>query len=245
MKKNIKLTLEYDGTDYHGWQEQKDLPTIQGCLRQSIRELTGEKIIVWGSGRTDAGVHANGQVANFFTESEIPDHAFAKALNTILPPDIVIKKSRQVADEFHAQFSAKTKAYSYRIVQQQVRPVIERKYVYWVWRPLALDRMKTCCRYLIGTHDFSSFEAADSPRKSNIRTVNYIDITEESCYIRIQIEADGFLYRMVRNIVGTLIWIGHNKFPPEYAKTVLQAKCRKLAGPTAPAKGLFLEYVKY
>ena len=245
MKKNIKLTLEYDGTGYHGWQEQKDLPTVQGCLRQSIRELTGETVVVWGSGRTDAGVHANGQVANFFTESGIPEYAFAKALNTILPVDIVVKESLQVADDFHAQFSARAKAYSYRIIQQRVRPAIQRKYVHWLWQSLAIEPMTAASNYLIGTHDFSSFEAADSPRKSNIRTVNYIDITTTNCYIKIQIEADGFLYRMVRNIVGTLIWIGQNKFPPEYVQTVLNARRRKLAGPTVPAKGLFLEYVTY
>lgn len=245
MKRNIKLVLEYDGTNYHGWQEQKELPTIQGCLREAIYELCKEDVIIYGAGRTDAGVHARSQVANFHTESKIPDYAFSKALNTFLPMDIVIHESQEVPESFHAQFSVKSKAYSYNIINRKTRPVLDQRFYHWVWYPLNIEKIKEAARYFVGTHDFSAFEAADSPRKSNIRTVNYLEVTQNDFYIKIQIEADGFLYRMVRNITGTLIGVGNNKYEPEYVKTILESQDRSLAGNTAPPNGLILEYIKY
>lgn len=245
MKKNIKLTIEYDGSKFHGWQEQKNIITIQGSIKQALIDLTKEKIVVHGSGRTDAGVHAYAQIANFQTESKIPDFAFAHILNTKLPDGISILKAQEVPLEFHARFSAKAKAYSYHIVNRKVRPAIERKYKHWMWKDLDIEKMRKTASFLVGTHDFSSFEAANSPRDSNIRTVNYIDIESQSCYIKILIEANGFLYKMVRNIVGTLIQIASSKQNPSYIKKILDSKSRKFAGPTAPASGLFLEYVKY
>jgi tRNA pseudouridine38-40 synthase len=157
----------------------------------------------------------------------------------------VIKKSSEVPLEFHAQFSAKAKAYRYQIIYSRTRPVLERRYAHWIKDELDIEKMRQAAQFLVGTHDFSSFEAANSPKTSQVRTVNYIDIAEENCYIRIKIEADGFLYRMVRNIVGTLILIGWNQKKVEDMSTILNAKNRKLAGPTIPAKGLFLEYVVY
>ena len=162
-----------------------------------------------------------------------------------MPSDIVVKESSEASLEFHSQFGAKAKAYSYHIFNNSIRPAIERRYLHWVWHRLDVNLMKEGSGFLVGTHDFSSFEAADSPRNSNIRTVNFIDIEEKNCYVTILIEADGFLYRMVRNIVGTLIYVGHKKYPPQHIKKILEAKDRKFSGPTAPAKGLFLEYVKY
>lgn len=245
LYRNIKLVIEYDGTDYNGWQEQEDKPTIQHCLKTCIQKLTGETVIVYGAGRTDAGVHANGQVANFHTSSTVPSHAFAKALNSLLPVDIAVRESGQVADDFHAQFCAKSKAYSYRIICRPTRPAIEQRYAFWVWDKLDVESMYKGSRHLLGTHDFSSFEAANSPRKSSVRTVNCIDIVQESCYIKFLIEADGFLYHMVRNIVGTLLAVGRKRRDEQEIKTILQSRQRKWAGPTAPAHGLFLEYVKY
>ena len=237
--------IEYDGTNYCGWQRQKELPTIQEFLENGLCEITGENVVVFGAGRTDSGVHARGQTAHFKTASHIPGHAFAKALNTALPSDIVVRESQEVPMDFHAQFSAKAKAYRYTLYNHEIKPAIQRNYVHWVWRSLDVEKMKQASVHLIGTHDFSSFEAANSPRKSNIRTVNYIDITKESCYIEILIEANGFLYKMVRNIVGTLISVGHRQHEPDHTKTVLEARDRKRSGSTAPAKGLCLEYVAY
>ena len=243
--RNIKLTIEYDGTNYHGWQIQGDLATIQGYIKDAIEKLTQEKVVLYGAGRTDAGVHAIAQVANFYTNSNIPAHAFAKALNTKLPRDIVIKESCEVPMDFHAQFSAKFKCYSYRIYHSKVRPAIGRQYFHWIWYELNLNDMRKAAEYLKGTHDFSSFEASNSPRKSSIRTVNYIDILTQSCYIKILIEADGFLYKMVRNIVGTLILVGKGDLQPSEIPLILKSKDRNRSGPTAPAKGLFLEYIIY
>lgn len=245
MIRNIKLTLEYDGTDYCGWQKQKDLPTIQAYLERCIFQLTGEEVAVYGASRTDSGVHAYGQVANFHTESKISAEVFAKALNAYLPEDIVITESSEVAPEFHAQFCARAKAYSYHIICRPVRPAIESRYAHWVMHPLSVERMRKAANFLIGTHDFSSFEAANSPRNCNVRTVNYIDISQKNCYIKISVEADGFLYRMVRNIVGTFIAVARDQMEVEAVCSILKAKDRTLAAATAPAKGLFLQYVVY
>lgn len=245
MERNIKLVVEYDGTDYCGWQEQDNAPTVQAALKRSIVQLTGEEVILNGAGRTDTGVHARGQVANFRTHSRIPAPAFVKALNAKLPPDIVIQEAEEVPMDFHAQYAAKAKAYSYQIISQPIRPVLENRYAHWVWFPLRIESLKEACGYLIGTHDFSSFEAANSPRKSRIRTINFIDILQEHCYIKIFVEADGFLYHMVRNIVGTLLTIERKSLFPKQMKNILEAKSRQIAGPTVAAKGLCLEYVKY
>lgn len=245
MRRNIKLTIEYDGTNYHGWQEQDKLQTIQACLEQAIYDLCKEKVVVYGAGRTDAGVHAKAQVANFHTESKIPDYAFAKALNTLLPEDIVIKHSQEVPESFHSQFAAKRKAYSYNIINRRMRPALDRRFFHWVWALLDVEKMQEGAGYLLGEHDFSAFEAANSPRKSNVRTIHSIQVSRKDDYIKIQVEADGFLYHMVRNIAGTLIEVGKHKYPPECVKYILESKNRKFAASTAPARGLFLEYIIY
>ena len=245
MKRNIKLTIEYDGTNYHGWQEQKNVITIQKLIKDSIYKVTKENVTVYGAGRTDAGVHARGQVANFYTHSNIPDSNFANAINSHMPSDVIVLNSRNVELDFHSQFSAKGKCYSYQIISRASQPAIYRNYYHWVWYPLEVSLMREAAEILVGKHDFSSFQAANSPRKSNVRTVNYIDIAKENCYIKFFIDADGFLYHMVRNIVGTLILVGRKQLTPEAIREILVAKDRNLAGPTAPAKALFLEYVKY
>ncbi|HPY74396.1 MAG: tRNA pseudouridine(38-40) synthase TruA [Planctomycetes bacterium] len=245
IKRNIKLTIEYDGTKYHGWQIQKNKSTVQGTIRDALINLTGETLILYGAGRTDSGVHAKAQVAHFHTYMDIPDYAFAKALNTKLPSDIVILESKTMPDEFHAQFDATKKTYSYRILNRPFPPAIDRNYCFWVWHPLDLDKMRQASQYLVGEKDFFSFASAHSDRKSTIRCLNFIDISKNNCYITIQMEADGFLYHMVRNIVGTLIAVGTGKILPEYVAEILSAKNRRLAGPTVPARGLYLECVHY
>ncbi|NUM33163.1 MAG: tRNA pseudouridine(38-40) synthase TruA [Candidatus Brocadiae bacterium] len=243
--RNIKLTIEYDGTNYHGWQEQDNLQTIQGCLKQAIYDLCKENVIIYGAGRTDAGVHAKAQIANFRTESKIPDYAFAKALNTLLPEDIAIKASVEVPDSFHSQFAAQKKAYSYNIINRKTRPTMDRKFMHWVWVLLDIDRMQEGANYLLGKHDFSAFEAANSPRQSSVRTIYEIRVEKKQDYVKIWVEADGFLYHMVRNIAGTLIAVGKKKYAPEHIKRVLESRNRTLAASTAPACGLCLEYIEY
>lgn len=246
MRRNIRIEIEYDGTKYHGWQEQPPgFVTIQSTIKDALYQLTGERSHVYGAGRTDSGVHAWGQVANFYTHSKIPVQSFVRALNAKLPKDIVIKSSLEVDLDFHAQFHAQAKIYSYKIYSHKTPPAIEKNYVHWVWFELDEEKMKEGASFLVGTHDFTSFAAANSPRKSNIRTVNNIDIQRKSCYIKVDIKADGFLYRMVRNIVGILILIGKKQHDPLHVKHVLEAKKRSKAGPTAPAQGLFLKKVIY
>lgn len=245
MRRNIKIVLEYDGTNYFGWQAQDDVPTIQRTLQVAIKDLTGEEVVLYAAGRTDTGVHARGQVVNFYTNSTIPDFAFAKALNAKLPHDISIHSSCQVDENFHAQFQAKSKAYSYRIFCSKTRPAIGRFYSLWIWYPLDVVAMRSACQYFLGEQDFTSFEASNSPRKSSVRTVYQCEIREESCYIIFFISANGFLYHMVRNIVGTLLKIGQNKQTADSIKEILSAKNRALAGSTAPSYGLTLEYVQY
>ena len=163
MKQNIKIIVEYDGTNYYGWQIQKDLPTIQGILKKKIYKLTGEEVTVYGSGRTDSGVHAYGQVANFHVNSKIPAQRFAYALNSKLPTDIVIIQSCKVDDNFHAQFCTVSKAYEYKICNRKNKPALEYKYSHWEPQLLDIEKMREASNYLIGTHDFSAFESANSP----------------------------------------------------------------------------------
>lgn len=245
MKRNIKIIVEYDGTNYYGWQIQPEVPTIQSELKKAIFNITKEDVAVIGSGRTDTGVHAKNQVAHFHTESSIRAEVFAKAINSQLPDDIVVKRSELVDLDFHAQYQAKAKAYSYTIFTNEYRPALNRNYVYWMRRSLDISLMREAASYLIGTHDFSSFEAAKSPRKSSIRTINKVDIQKENCYITTLLEANGFLYKMVRNIMGTLIEVGYKKYSPTKINEILKAKNRDFAGVTAPSHGLCLEYVLY
>ncbi|BBM83174.1 tRNA pseudouridine(38-40) synthase TruA [Candidatus Uabimicrobium amorphum] len=245
MKRNIKLTVEYDGTNYYGWQIQPSVPTIQNELKKAIFNITKENVTIIGSGRTDTGVHAKNQVAHFHTQSSIKVADFAKAINSQLPEDIVVKQSQLAEMDFHAQYQAKAKAYSYTIFVGEHRPAINRNYVYWIRRNLNVSLMREAASYLIGTHDFSSFEAAKSPRKSSIRTINKVDIQKENCYITTLLEANGFLYKMVRNIMGTLIEVGYEKYSPTKINEILKAKNRDFAGVTAPSHGLCLEYVLY
>lgn len=245
MSRNIKMIIEYDGSNYFGWQAQDDVPTVQKTLQAAIYQLTGEEVTLYAAGRTDTGVHARGQVVNFHTNSAIPDFAFAKALHAHLPNDISIHESCQVDDQFHSQFQAKSKAYSYRLFCSKARPAIERGYVMWIWYKLDIAAMQQAGQYILGEHDFTSLEASNSPRKSSVRTIYRFEIRDQQPYIVFFIEANGFLYHMVRNIVGTLLRIGQGKQAPESMKHILEAKNRSLAGSTAPAHALTLEYVMY
>jgi tRNA pseudouridine38-40 synthase len=246
MSKNFKLIIEYDGTHYHGWQRQKDDRTIQQEIENALATMTAGPVTLTGSGRTDAGVHALGQVANFQRDTGLSETAFQKGLNSTLPADIVIKACRRVDASFHARYDARSKIYHYRIINRDIPPAIGRQYAWFIRKKLDTGAMRSAIAHLIGRHDFKSFEAAGSPRAHTTRNVMAAELNRSrDGSIVFQIEADGFLRYMVRNIVGTLVDVGHRKITPEKFKDILASKNRGNAGVTAPAHGLFLINVKY
>ncbi len=244
--RNIKLLIEYDGTNYLGWQVQPKGPTIQGMLGDKIKLLTGESIQLFGSGRTDAGVHALGQVAHFKTQSRMDLCSMQRALNSLLPRDIVIQKIEEVEEGFHARKHAKSKIYEYRILNRSLRSAFHRGYVWHIPQKLNLTQMKKATQCLIGEHDFSAFRTVGSSTRTTVRRVIQSEWKRgRGGFIRFEIEANGFLKQMVRSIVGTLVEVGKGKINPEEFQKILTSKDRKKAGPTAPAQGLFLKEVKY
>lgn len=257
--RNIKLTIEYDGTDYSGWQIQKgSLKSIQRILQGCIEKISKEKVKLISSGRTDQGVHALGQVANFKTESRIEGTIWKNALNAYLPLDIRVLKSEEVWPEFHSRYDAKSRVYSYIILNQESPSVFLRNYVYHIPLPLDIEGMKRGSSILLGEHDFSSFRASSCGAKRPVRKIidiridhgitaliPWIPFSPSGDFITITIEANAFLHHMVRNIVGTLIEIGRGRFKPEKMGEILRARDRTKAGPTAPPQGLFLVEVKY
>jgi len=244
--KTFKLTIEYDGTHYHGWQTQVDDATIQETIETALGVMTREKIRISGSGRTDAGVHALGQAASFKTESAIPSHGFFAGLNSLLPDDIVITDCEPVDDDFHARFSAKHKTYHYRIYNRPVPIAVGRQYAWHIRKKLDIAAMRQAAGHIIGTHDFKSFEGAGSPRNHTTRTVMAASLAvAENGYLVFEITANGFLRYMVRNLAGTLVDVGLGKTSPERFKQILDAQNRDLAGATAPPQGLFLVHVAY
>jgi len=241
--RNIKLTIEYDGTNYYGWQSQKNLKTIQETIQNALKKILQHDIKLNGAGRTDRGVHALAQIANFKTHSAIGLSKLKKALNSLLPADIVVKKIKEVNFAFHSRFSSKSKVYQYIILNQKYPSAFLKDKVYFYPYPLDLQLMKKAARFLKGKHDFRSFQIADKVKRNSIRTIKDIRIQKKKNIIYINIEADGFLRGMARSIVGTLIEIGRGK--PLDIKKILKAKNRKTAGPTAPACGLYLVKVSY
>lgn len=243
--RRIKLVIHYDGTAYHGWASQPETATIQGTIENAIERLCGQKIEICGSSRTDAGVHALGQVAHFDIDSPVPTENFTKALNNILPEDIVIAEAAQTTLEFDAISSTKTKWYRYSIYTAAIRPVLE---IHHCWhRPAALniEAMKRAAAIMIGTKDFKSFASAADQRQSSVRTIHRCDVTGNQPWVHIDVEADGFLYNMVRNIVGTLVEVGRGRWQPDYMDDILAARDRNAAGPIAPASGLCLMQIYY
>ena len=245
MNKNFKIIIEYDGGAYHGWQRQPEDNSIQSEIEKALMAMTGEAISVTGSGRTDAGVHAYGQVANFICDTKHTAAVFLKALNSILPQDITIKSCEEIPRDFHARFAAKRKTYQYRILNQTVPPAIFRHYFWHIKKHLNVSLMQDACRHLIGTHDFKAFQGQGSDVKDTVREIYRADLSQKDNQIIFEIEGNGFLRYMVRNIVGSLVDVGLEKLTPEAFHTVLLAKDRTQAGITAPALGLFLMDVKY
>jgi tRNA pseudouridine38-40 synthase len=244
--RNIKLLIEYDGTNYQGWQVQPKGPTIQGMLGDKIKLITGESIQLVGSGRTDAGVHALGQVAHFKMQSQMDLSLMQRALNNLLPRDIVIQKIGEVEESFHARKHAKRKIYEYRILNRSLRSAFYRGYVWHIPQKLNLTQMKKATQSLIGEHDFSAFRTVGSSTRTTVRNVIHAEWKRgHDGLIRFEIEANGFLKQMVRSIVGTLVDVGKGKINVEEFQKILKSRDRKKAGPTAPAQGLFLKEVKY
>ncbi len=244
--KNFRLTIEYDGTDFHGWQRQRSDRTVQAEIEAALAAMTRQKVVVHGSGRTDAGVHALGQVASFQCETRLTAGEFQNGLNGLLPEDITVLDCRETGDAFHGRYSARSKVYRYHILNRPAPTAVDRRFCWHVRKPLSLTGMAAGADRLVGTHDFSSFEATGSPRSHSRRTVLSAGWAEpEKGRLCFTIEADGFLRCMVRNIVGTLVEIGSGKRRAEEIETLLAAADRSLAGPTAPARGLFLVQVRY
>jgi tRNA pseudouridine38-40 synthase len=244
--RNFKMIVEYDGTAYCGWQRQENGLTIQQVLEEAIQLITGQKVAVIGSGRTDAGVHALNQVASFKCSTSLPVINIYRGMNSVLPPDIVVKEMEEVEGSFHAQRDVKSKVYVYKICNQRLRPALGRDFFWFIRFPLDLAVMKEASSYLIGTHDFSCFCATGTDVKDRVRTI--IDMEIKTCddgLIEIKVEAQGFLKYMVRNIIGTLVEVGRGKRKPEEMKVIIESRNRKSAGVTAPACGLFLKEVKY
>ncbi|MGD9016928.1 MAG: tRNA pseudouridine(38-40) synthase TruA [Desulfobacterales bacterium] len=246
VTKCFKLTVEYDGTEYAGWQRQKDQATIQGELEGAIQTIVGSQVTVHGSGRTDAGVHALGQVGHFHCATRLGPQEIQRALNALLPMDIAVLDCARVPDSFHARYDAAGKRYRYRIANRAVRPAVGRRYAWHIRKPLNLPAMKAALSYLQGTHDFKAFEGAGSPRHHTVRTVYYAAIDRDAHgTVTLDICANGFLRFMVRNIVGTLADVGLETLTSGGIKAILDSRDRSRAGATAPPHGLFLIEVDY
>ncbi|MFB3884710.1 MAG: tRNA pseudouridine(38-40) synthase TruA [Thermodesulfobacteriota bacterium] len=244
--RNIRLLIEYDGTNYLGWQIQPKGSTIQGMIEEKLERITGERVHVIGSGRTDSGTHAFGQVAHFKTRSQLDVRSIQKALNSLLPSDIVIREAEEVEEDFHARRAAKSKVYEYRILNRELRSAFHHPYAWHIPQKLDLEEMRRVSRILIGEHDFSSFRSVGTPTRTAIRKVMRAEWKRgEDGFIRFEIEASGFLKQMVRALIGTLVEVGRGKIDSKDFQKILDSKDRKKAGPTAPAHGLFLREVKY
>jgi len=241
----IRMTVEYDGSRYHGFQIQDNANTVQAELELAIKRVSGESISVLCAGRTDAGVHALGQVIAFDSNSSVPGEKWQFALNSFLPPDIQVAASAECAPDFHPRFQALSKVYHYLIYRQQRGRVFNRNYALYCTEPLDLAAMEEACRPLLGQHNFKSFCASGSSVKTFERTVKVCRLLEKQSYLKLEIEADGFLYNMVRIITGTLLEVGRKTYPPAAMQEIINARDRSQAGPTAPPQGLYLVEVKY
>ncbi len=245
--RNIKLILEYKGTHLSGWQLQPDKRTVQGEIERALKKIFKKNIRIQGSGRTDAGVHALGQVANFKIHSLMKPEEIVRALNGNLPEDITILSAESVSIVFHSQFNAKQKTYRYTILNRQTRPALDNEFVWHVPYKINVPLMRSEAKAFVGQHDFRSFTATDSGHtdKNTIRKIARLNIRKKNDILTFEITGNGFLYKMVRNIVGTLVDVGTGQLPAGSVKKILKAQSRIAAGITAPAKGLTLISVKY
>lgn len=243
--RNIKITIEYDGKDFSGWQKQPNKLNIQGEIERAIEEITGEEVDLIASGRTDAGVHALAQVANFKIEKDIPIEKIPYSLNSKLKKSIRVKSAEEVDEKFHSRYTCKRKTYRYVINNSVQGTAIYRNLQYHFPEKLDEEKMNKGIKYLIGEHDFKSFKASGTSSKSSVRTIYDAKVTREGDIVTIELIGNGFLYNMVRIISGTLVDVGIEKTKPEEVKEILEAKDRLKAGKTLPPTGLYLVDVKY
>jgi tRNA pseudouridine38-40 synthase len=243
--RNIRFTLSYDGTDFYGWQTQPGFRTVQDTLEKAIAAVTSEAIRVNASGRTDTGVHAVGQVVNFYTNTRHPADVLIRAVNAHLPADVVVSEAADMPQAFDANRDAKRKLYRYVIHDGRVPSPFLRRYCYYSRHRLDVEAMRQAAEPLRGRHDFHSFETNWPNRMSSVRTISHLAVNRRAHCIWLDVEADGFLYNMVRAIAGTLINVGRGYWPVARVAEILQAEDRRAAGPTAPARGLFLMRVTY
>ena len=244
-KKRVRLTVAYDGTNYHGWQIQNNGITIESELNRCLTDLLREPVEVIGASRTDSGVHALGNIAVFDTTSRMPAEKISYALNQRLPEDIRIQMSEEVEPDFHPRYCDSEKTYEYRILNRKFPVPTERLYSYFYHYKLDVDKMREATSYLIGRHDFASFCGSGAQVKTTIRTVTGIEVFRDGDIVTIRVSGTGFLYNMVRIISGTLIEIGNGQYPPERMDKILKACDRGAAGPTAPAQGLTLIGIEF
>jgi len=243
--RNIRLIISYDGTNYHGWQCQPNVLTIQEVLSNSLEKILNHPVTVYAGGRTDTGVHAMGAVANFYTEKSIELRSLARGLNSLLPRDIRVTDTGEAEISFHARYSAKSKTYVYCILNAPNSSPFLDRYVWHIHYPLNILAMDNAAKVIIGDHDFSAFKKKDEVYKSNVREVFRARVKNKGSIIYFIIEARGFLRYMVRNIMGSIVLVGSGKITIDEFIKILESKDREKAGPTAPARGLFLRKIKY
>ena len=244
-KMNIKLNLQYDGTEYHGWQIQKNAPTVQETVTRALEKITGETVTLIGCGRTDAGVHAENYVCNFHTGANIPPDKYPYALNSVLPNDIVCFGAAQIGGDFHANKSAKSKRYVYRILNREFPDAVMRRYAWHYRYPLDVGKMREAAKAFLGEHDFIGFASSGFSVKTTVRTIYSLDVTRDGDMITVDIHGNGFLYNMVRIITGTLVSVGGGKINPADMADIIASRDRERAGINSPAEGLCLKEVYY
>jgi tRNA pseudouridine38-40 synthase len=245
LGRRFRVVVEYDGTDFSGWQRQREERTVQGVLEDALREMTGESVFVRGAGRTDAGVHADGQVATFDLELAIPPHGLLRGLNSILPVDLALVDVAEAAPDFDARFSARGKVYRYTIWAHFVRSPRRARHAWHVREPLDVAAIRTAAAALVGDHDFRAFRASDCDRRTTRRIVRAIDVDRQGAVLTIDVEATAFLKNMVRILVGTLVDVGRGRIEPGAVAHMLETGDRAAGGMTAPARGLTLLRVIY
>lgn len=243
--RHFKLTLEYDGTAYHGWQVQPLGPTVQGVVQEALARIAGAPVHLMGAGRTDAGVHARGQVASFGAALRLDAATLRRALNATLPPDVAVQRVEEVGPDFDARRSARARRYRYSLLRREARSALLGRYSVWLPQPLALEPMREAAACLVGSHDFSAFRAGTCAARSPVREVTEAGWHEAGECWHFEIRANGFLQQMVRIIVGTLLEVGRGRRPPAFVAEVLAGRDRRTAAKAAPAHGLCLMEVEY
>jgi tRNA pseudouridine38-40 synthase len=245
MATRIALGIEYDGSRFLGWQTQPEGGTVQDALQAALSGIADEAVRVTCAGRTDRGVHARGQVVHFDTRAERPDSAWVRGVNAMLPEAVAVLWAQPVAADFHARYSALSRTYRYVLLNRPVRPALAARHAGWHHAPLALAPMREAAALLLGEHDFSAFRAAECQAKSPVRTLYGLDIERKGESVEFTLRANAWLQHMVRNIVGTLVYVGKGRHPPQWAKRLLESADRSLAAPTFGPEGLYLEAVEY